>query len=95
MEPYDPGEEEKAAIAAILRAIERKADQHYTPAPHLLVYVGFFCGTDEPPVSNSLAVQLADRWSNQFKSFWLLWDNCIFRLWPRPAMKIKWFRTIE
>jgi hypothetical protein len=85
IEQFDPGEEEKAAIKAIIRAIERKAGQHYSPAPHLLVYVNFFCVTNEPLVTNSLAFQLADRWSKQFKSCWLLWDNCIFRLWPRPA----------
>ncbi len=86
IEQCDPGEEEEAAIPAIVRAIEKKAKMHYSPAPHLLVHVNFNYMTDKPPISNLQAFQLADQWSKHFKSCWLLWKHCIVRLWPRAAM---------
>lgn len=85
IELSDPAEEEEAAIPAIVRAIEKKAKKRYSPPPHLLVHVTFSCVTDEPPITSLQAFQLADRWSKDFKSCWLLWDHCIFRLWPRAA----------
>jgi hypothetical protein len=85
IELFDSGEEEEAAVPAVVRVIEKKAKKHYSPAPHLLVYVNFICGTDEPPITNLQAFQLADRWSKDFTSCWLLWEHCIFRLWPRAA----------
>ena len=88
IEQFDPGEEEEAAIAAIARSIEKKAKKRYSTVPNLLVYVNFSCMTDNLPITNLLAFQLADRWSKDFKSCWLLWEQCIFRLWPR-ATKIK------
>ena len=81
---FDPAEEEQAAIAAIIRAIEAKAGKHYKPKPHFLVYVNLWLDGD-PPSAILQAVQSTERWRDAFTSFWLLWGGFIVRLWPRPA----------
>jgi hypothetical protein len=86
IEQYDPAGEEQDAIPAIIEAIQKKANRRNSPPPNLLVYVNFSCDWEKPPITGLIASQLAHRWRADFESCWLLWEDRIFRLWPRPAM---------
>ncbi|MFQ5973703.1 MAG: hypothetical protein ACE5Q3_15350 [Alphaproteobacteria bacterium] len=84
-ELFDPGEEERAALRAIERALELKARKHYRPPPHLLVYVNFFT-FQKSPLTGLEWAGLAKPWHDRFASIWLLWGAKVVRCWPNPAM---------
>lgn len=84
LEHYDPDEEADLALRVIVARIREKAEKHYRPNPHLLVYVILSGG--EP--TQHYALQLGELFGARFKSIWLLWQRRAYRLWPIPA-KIK------
>lgn len=84
IESYDPVEEARAALDAIMRVLQKKAAKKYSSNPNLLIYVNLSRGK----LTEDYANDLAQQFGQHFASAWLLWQSVIFRLWPNPA-KIK------
>jgi len=85
VELISPDDEERDALSAIARAIERKAAKRYAPPPpHLLVYVNFSLFR-ELRLKRLDVLQLVEPWTGRFASIWLLWGANALRCWPNPA----------
>jgi hypothetical protein len=90
---YDPDKVMAAAPQAISVALERKANKHYQPKPHLLVYVNFPTDNGRPPLKDVQAVKLVEPYRETFRSIWLLWGENAVRCWPAPPANIPLRKT--
>jgi hypothetical protein len=64
--------------------VRGKAEKHYRPQPHLLVYVNVPLFTDLP-LTDQQAIGLAEPGRDQFASIWLLWGGNAVCCFPNPA----------
>ena len=83
-EHFDPDQEIANILPVIAERIRGKAEKHYRPQPHLLVFVNVDLFTDLP-LTNQQAIGLAEPGRDQFASIWLLWGCNAVRCFPSPA----------